>query len=208
MELNTNYPSNSKLRKEELKTPEITKVDLKGKASIRDKSMGERFKNLFDKRDFQDIFYHVLENVVVPNIKNLLYDSLTKGSEIAIFGDSRPVRGSSRLQNRYSGSTYTSRYNRPTETKPSELARSRNAVDFGDIFFDNRMDAEVILDQINQLMEQYGRFTVSWLHEMLGAKSSYPDNNYGWTDISQARVKTVRDGYILSLPNPRPFESR
>ena len=64
MELNTNYPSNSKLKKEEPKAPEIAKVDLKGKASVRDKSMGERCRNLFDKRDFQDIFYHVLENVL------------------------------------------------------------------------------------------------------------------------------------------------
>ena len=208
MEPSTNYPSNSRLKKEEPKIPEITKVDLKGKASVRDKSMGERFTSLFDKRDFQDIFYHVLENVIVPNIKNLLYDSLTKGSEIAIYGDSRPVKGSSRLQNRYSGSTYTSRYTRPTETRPSETTKVGDAVDFGDIFFDNRMDAEVVLDQINQLMEQYGRFTVSWLYELIGVRTPYTNNSYGWTDISQARVKTVRDGYILSLPNPKPLDSR
>ena len=80
MEPSTNYPSNSRLKKEEPKIPEITKVDLKGKASVRDKSMGERFTSLFDKRDFQDIFYHqnyeplhpvfsvirVLEDIVDP----------------------------------------------------------------------------------------------------------------------------------------------
>ena len=56
------------------------------------------------------------------------------------------------------------------------------------------------------LCETYGQVTVADLYDLVGISGSFTDNNYGWTDMREASVRRVRDGYILSLPRPRQLD--
>ena len=40
---------------------------------------------------------------------------------------------------------------------------------------------------------------------LVGVSGNYTDNKYGWTDIRNASVIRVRDGYMIKLPKALPL---
>lgn len=73
--------------------------------------------------------------------------------------------------------------------------------EFDDIIFDNRGDADLVLDQLESAIANYGMASVLDLYDLAGLTcQNYMADKYGWTDIQSARVARTRDGYILQLP--------
>ena len=66
---------------------------------------------------------------------------------------------------------------------------------------DNRGDADLVLDQLESAIANYGMASVLDLYDLAGLTcQNYMADKYGWTDIQSARVARTRDGYILQLP--------
>ena len=53
---------------------------------------------------------------------------------------------------------------------------------------------------MEELLERFDVVSVADLFDMAGISCNYTDNKYGWTDLRNARVERVRDGYIINLP--------
>ena len=42
--------------------------------------------------------------------------------------------------------------------------------------------------------------------DLVGVTGNYTDNKYGWTNIRNAEVVRVRDGYRIKLPRALPID--
>lgn len=73
---------------------------------------------------------------------------------------------------------------------------------FDDAVFDTEEGAKETLSQMEDLLNKFGNVTVADLCDTLGLTPGYKDNEYGWTDISNAYVKKTLHGYMLKLPTP------
>ena len=57
-----------------------------------------------------------------------------------------------------------------------------------------------------ELLDIYKTVTVADLKDLVGVTPIYTDNKYGWTNLRNADVQRVRDGYLLKLPKALPFD--
>jgi len=177
---------------------EVSKVT-KGKVKTAEKSTLKKFGDAFLEDDIQDIKTYVVSDVIIPAIKNLIFDSFIGSLEMMLFGSASHSR--SRKGGNNGSSTYVS-YNKFSNNRGSRTADSRNSdrLDYQGIVFEERADAEEVLDTLRNLIEDYGQATIGDLYDAAGMT---PDNNfskneeYGWTDLGRAQVKYGRDGYLI-----------
>ena len=57
-----------------------------------------------------------------------------------------------------------------------------------------------------ELIDTYQMVKVADLYDLVGISCDYTANNYGWTNLRNASVERVRDGYILKLPKALPID--
>lgn len=207
------FPSNSiKNRHPEEEQPitekKVVKV-VEGEVITRKKSWWDKVKETFISDDAGSIGDYILLDIVVPAIKDNLLDITSRGVEMLLFGGASERRSKgSRTGSRYYTS-YDSYYrpeSRRERSRVSEGYSRASRRDISDIILDSRGEAETVLDNMADLCETYGQVTVADLYDLVGISGSFTDNNYGWTDMREASVRRVRDGYILSLPRPRQLD--
>lgn len=73
-----------------------------------------------------------------------------------------------------------------------------------DVIFENRAEVESVLDKMSELLKQQGFVSRAEFYNMGGVGVVYEDHTYGWTNLDDAKVVRVRDGYILKLPRVVP----
>lgn len=197
-------PSNSKKDK-----PGKAKKLVTSKPIRRKKSLLEKFRDTFVEGTAQSATEYITDNIVVPAIKDVLFDASKSFLETLIFGgpqrshrsDYRHV-GSTRSYQSY-GDSYRRESPREDRREPSDRRRSRH--NFDDIVIRDRTEALEIVEFLKHTVDEYGAVYVSDLLETIGETSSTVDRRWGWEDLSRAGVTRVRDGYLLDLPRPRPI---
>ena len=112
--------------------------------------------------------------------------------DIILDGDTK--RGSNRVNYNKFGSVVT--INNESDTRHVKKSR----MDFREILFASRGDAEEVLSGLSDLIKEYKYASVADLYDLCNITSSFADNKYGWEDISGASVRRATDGYILDLP--------
>ena len=65
--------------------------------------------------------------------------------------------------------------------------------------------AEDVLERMDELIATYQVVSVADFYDLVGVSGNYTDNKYGWTDIRNASVIRVRDGYMIKLPKALPL---
>ena len=60
---------------------------------------------------------------------------------------------------------------------------------------------------MDEIMEEYHIVRVADLYDLVGVTGDYTDNNYGWTNIRNAKIVRVRDGYKIDMPRALPLDS-
>ena len=56
------------------------------------------------------------------------------------------------------------------------------------------------------VIEQYNVVSVLDLYDMVDMSAPHTANKYGWTNLRNADVVRVRDGYVIKLPKPFPID--
>ena len=57
-----------------------------------------------------------------------------------------------------------------------------------------------------EAIETYQMVSVADLYDLVGVTGDYTDNKYGWTNLRNAKVVRVRDGYMIDLPKALPIQ--
>lgn len=196
------YPSNSQNAKpgpEPRKVEQVVTTPVKS----RPKSIGKRLKDAFIGGDSRTAFLYAVGEVIVPQAKEMLAEAATTAFERLIFGESRS--SGRRSSNRTNGYTNYARYSSKnirrgaSEDRPTVSPRTR---DLDDIVFETRIEAQNVLEQMNDLLEEYGLVSIADLYTMLGwsNRSTHTDQKWGWDDLQAADIRMTRGGYILILP--------
>lgn len=182
---------------------EISKVT-KGKVKTEEKSALRKFGEAFIEDDFKDIKMYVVSDVIVPAIKNLIFDSLIGSVEMALFGTSSRSRRSGGKNEHTSYSSYYKSGN--NSSRRADDSRSRDRCDYQSVVFEERADADEVLDTLQNLIEDYGQATIGDFYDAAGIT---PDDNfakneeYGWTDLSRATIRRHREGWMISMPREK-----
>ena len=77
---------------------------------------------------------------------------------------------------------------------------------YDDIILSTRGEAEDVLTRMDELMDKYGLVRVADLYDLVGITGNYTDNKYGWTNIRNAKITRLRDGYMIEMPRAVPID--
>lgn len=69
-------------------------------------------------------------------------------------------------------------------------------------FFESRKEALKALNEMKDILDEYGFVTVADLYHIAGIDNTYKSNKYGWTNLNNVEVVRVRMGYKINLPQP------
>jgi len=198
------YKPNSRLSKQEnnneVKKEKVEKV-IKGTVKSKKKN---KFLGMFMLGDIIDIKDYVLQDVLIPAIKNTIEDVVVNGVSMMLTGETRK----SSKRSTASRISYRSYYEREERDRDRDRDRSRrdHEYSYDDIILESRTEAEEVINRLDELIDVYGVASVGDLYDLVGISSSnYTLNKYGWTDVRSATSVRVRDGFLLKMPRAKPL---
>jgi hypothetical protein len=151
--------------------------------------------------------YVVLE-VLLPAAKDMISEAGASYLDKLVYGESsRRRRAVSPPQSGPTGYVSYNQYSMAQSSPQRALSRRARAQhDFDEIILQHRGEADDVIDRMYEIMSRYGVVSVSDLYELVGIKSSYTDNSWGWKGLRGAGVTRVRDGWLIDLPSPQPLD--
>lgn len=202
------YTPNSHKYKEEQKAAaseekRVTKV-VKGPVKTKTNE-ARKLADIFISEDISNVKNYIFMDVLVPAIKKAIYDIVTNGIDMFLYGGSGKGKTSSN-GSKVSYRNYYERRDNNSGYKGSENVKSRNGFEYDDIIFSNRGEAENVKQQMQDVIGRYGVVTVADLYDMADLTAPYTSQKYGWMDVSGAEAVRVRDGYMLRLPRAVPID--
>lgn len=193
------YRSKDNASKEKEKENKI----IKGKAKTKKKGFVTGFfENFFHLDESKDIKSYVFLDILIPAAKNALSEILHGGTDILLYGDSKP-------KNRNNGASYVS-YNKYSDNNNRSQSGSSNRTRLGyaydDVILETRDEAEDILRRMDEIVATYGMVTVADLYDLAGISGKYTDNKYGWVNIRNAEIVRIREGFLIKMPKAIPID--
>lgn len=204
----TNYKPNSEKSKElPAKVDKKIEKVVKGNVTTRKKSLGGKLADTFVADDAGNVKNYIFLEVLVPAIKSAISDMVSTGIEMLLYGESRGRgrKGGSHVSYRYDDSrtSYTRYYEDRDRRESRDSRRDEGRSGYEDIIFDSRNDAEDVLCRMFEVIDKYDAISVQDLYEMVGKRSVYTDDYWGWEDLTNASVSRIHEGYLLKLPRPK-----
>ena len=196
------YKSNSDKARQEQKPDKKVEAVITGTAKTRKKGEMQKFADVFIAEDANNVKSYILMEVIIPAVKKAISDIVTTGIDMILYGES----GRSKRSGTSSKVSYRNYYERDSDRIRAGSINKRSGIDYDDILFDTRADAEAVLDAMNDIISQYGTVSVADFYDLARVSNdNFTMNRYGWTSIGGAQAVRVRDGYILKLPRAIPI---
>lgn len=210
------FPGNSNKGNEQKKpkAPSEKKVEkiTTGEVITRKKPLGSRIKAMLFGADLKSVAKYVAGDVLLPALKNMAVDTIEQGAKRAIYGDSPSIRRRPMDGNRPRVS-YNSPIDRTYSRQPGVMlphqppyyAQNRRQQTVGDIILSSRNEAEMVVERMKDILDQYDTVSVADLYELVGLPSSHVDHVWGWNDLGYINVRQIREGYVIDLPAANPL---
>lgn len=208
------YQGNSHKAKEEPEKVEIPEKNLtkiiSGEVVLKKKPFGHKFKAIFFGGEFKEVVGYVTYDVLLPGVRNMMFDAITRGASRSIYGDrgrydfrhdAIPARSRAQYNNPVRRLS-DPRMPPPTGRLPDQppYPHRHNRREANDIVLATRADAEDTLETMTNCVDMYGVVSLADLYELLGLPQATIDQKWGWTLLTSASVKQIRNGYLLELP--------
>ena len=197
------YREQAAKRVEKVETPreKVEKV-VTGKVVQRKQPWYKKLARNMIADDAQTIGDFLIHDVLIPSVKNVIFDAVSQGSSRALFGTSgRGQSRSGRSGQSRGGAHFKTRYDQMAEEPRRGMSREARARhEFDEIILDSREDANSVIDDLIELVTKYGSATIADLYDLVGISGTFVDRHWGWSDLRTADVRQVRGGWILDLP--------
>lgn len=180
---------------------------------IQKKGIGRKFKDLFIEADFKTVVRFIAMDVLVPAAKNMLLDASNKGVERMLYGESAIRRRgfgagprityNTPVNRGYSDSPLrsSSQFAPQPSREPRTVRYSRN-----EFVLTSKEDAELVLERMVDIIDNYDVVSVADLNELIGQPSSHTDNKYGWSNLAGVQIRQIREGYLIDFPLAEPIQ--
>lgn len=197
---------NSNYEKRKSEEAEANKLEcvVQGKVKEKKKSVGRRISEFFFESNGKDVLSYLVEDVIRPRAKDILYDIIVGGADAKIYGRGRKRRSSS---SSYERDDYENRFktNRrsSSSSRDDDRPRRRGVFDL-EAYFDDRQDAQNVLDAMEDRIKRYQAVTIGDYYDLLGktCPGDYTTADYGWDNLDDVNVRHDRNGYYIDLPKP------
>lgn len=183
----------------------IEKV-ITGKVVSKPKSGFKKFIGKFVESDAHSISEHVQNEIIIPTIKDTIVNVVQRSIEIFMYGGSVSPRKNNRFgKSLISKVSYEDYYdNRIRQNKVR--SRAAQGYDYDDIILESRGDAQLVLDQLDDLIERYGVVSVADLCETVDIPHNFTAQKFGWNNIRNARIQNVHGGWLIKMPKAEPLD--
>ena len=200
-----NLPDNSHKARDEKKTSvqeekRVEKV-VRGKVKTQ-KNNKRKLADLFISEDAGNVKNYIFLDVIIPAVKKAIYDLVVGALDMSLYGG-RGGGGRRSTADKVSYRDYNSVSRR--DTRSYESARTTSGYSYDDIVLETRGEAEAVLSRMDEIMEEYEIVRVADLYDLVGITGEHTDNKYGWTNIRNAKIVRVRDGWKIEMPRALPI---
>ena len=198
------YPGNSHKSKDVKKTAPTDEKKIQKRVSkpAKTKKKGElrKIAEEFIVDDVKNIKTYVITDVLIPTIKDTIWDILTNTLDMFLFNGTKDHRKRGKSSPKIS---YRDYYDSKNDRGRNYEIRDR--FDYDDLEFDSRGEADAVLTGMLETIDQYGDVSVADMYDMADVTAPYTGNRYGWTSLRNAEVVRVRNAYIIKLPKAKPI---
>ena len=164
------------------------------------KNVARNFFDTFLAEDIANIWDYIKHDVIAPSFKKALYDIVVNSLDMSLFGG----RGGKRsIADKVSYKDYNGVSRR--DDRSYSRSRTTSGYSYDDIILETRGEAEAVLSRMDEIMEEYEIVRVADLYDLVGVTGEHTDNKYGWTNIRNAEIERVRDGYRIKMPRALPI---
>lgn len=167
-----------------------------GSVKSKKKSGIQKMADAFIQEDAQNVKSYIFMEVLIPALKKAISDVVTNGIDMILYGET----GRSRKSSPGSKVSYRSYYDDRRDDRRAVRSSRSSGYDYDDVIIDNRGEAEEVLSRMDEILDKYGVVSVADFYDLVGIAGRYTDNKYGWTNLQNASVVRVRDGYVIKLP--------
>ena len=198
------YSGNSNRDKTQEEVPSKKVEQVTGSAIQRKKPLGRRIAENFTGADAQNVGQYVLFEVVLPQVKDLIYDVGSSALQRALFGDRGGKTYTSSSRRGYSPTPYSTISATPKQQMQHPVISASD--EFGEIIVENRGKAQEVMDQMGNLIETYSMASVSDLKASVGLTGNFTDEKFGWVTMGGTDIRRVggnQPGYLLIFPRPQ-----
>ncbi len=187
------------MAKREIDKPEMKPV-VTGKVSKKSKGV---FGGLFTKADLIDVGKTFWEDNAKQKIKAGIFEGIMTLTEAAIFGEVTGRFTSRTTAGRIAYNTFSNR----NATSNYRKGHFSSRTDVDEIVFDQRIDADSVLDALSEQVERYGCFTIADYYKACRQPYEYTDDNYGWYDMRGIQIVHMSGGgWTIDFPKAQPIE--
>ena len=195
------FPNNSdhKIEKKEA----VQSIAMKGDVKVKESRGLRRIRDEF----IASVGSYILYDIFLPAVKDLILDIGHGAIDVAFGGIPGSYRrGSYRRRDDRSYVSYDRMYDdRDRRRDRREDRRTRDRLE--DFIFEYREDAEDALDRMCDYLDRYDDVPVSYLYDICGktVPHDFTKDDWGWTNLSSAKVCKTRGGYYIDFPRVRPL---
>lgn len=202
------FPGNPKVSKavrlnRELPDPPV----LSGEVVIRKTPIGRKLKQIFFGGDFKGAARSTVAEVLVPDMRELVWDSFTGFAKKIVFPSGRDQqRGGRNPINTSSRTTYNMPLQRSAMLphQPPYLSR-HGRMQVEDIILQTKEDCEMVLDYLMDIIDKEQVASKADLMHVLGRPWDFTAQSWGWGFLGNAEIVQVREGHLLDLPPMEPI---
>jgi len=210
----TDYAGNSKKGKQRVLQPDEVQDRQKLKpvatsATIKQQTLGERFKNVFLNVDAKGTAGFVFRGVLVPAARDMVFDAGKEALFRILYPDAAATGRTAPGHKSGSGPGPKTNYqgmssgrgagSMPLSGGKRSEVREQTLPQY---VYGNQAEPERILDTMKELIDRREYVTVADYRELSGYDSNYVDVSWGWVNLMGSQVVKLREGWTLDLPSP------
>lgn len=198
-------PSNSKNRQNQpMEKPKLQPIATT--VQTKKKAWYKRAADTFMAEDANSIGSFIVRDIIVPTIRDTIYDIITGGLSMAMYGSTKARSSKKPSGSNGSYISYGSYSSGSTQSQRPSSQRQADRINVDDLIFGMADEAHQVIDALCDRLERYGTVTVQDLYDLIGISAPRTAMYWGWQDLSEARVRKIRDGWLIELPRPQALK--
>ena len=196
-DLSSECPDLSDTAKEENKNRREAKSIAQGE--LREHSKGKKIFRNFIADDAKNVKDYIIYDVIIPSIKQSISDLIIGSTEMILNG--KKTNRSQNTNNQTGYVSYGQYRNQPQSQQQNTVyRRDSNFNDFSDVIFDEKWKADEALSELLDIWRDYTKVYVADLYKTASIETNFIHEQWGWTDLSDTKVRRCRYGWYVDLP--------
>jgi hypothetical protein len=204
-------PNSQKAKAAETPRQQVKPVTSAKTGGRKKPGLGRRFKGAFLGGTGRGAAEHAVTDVIVPDIRDMLFEAFRSGLEHLFYGDrSGRRRTTASPLSTYQPTPHVAYESVMTPTKAAQQSRplssqSRARHNLRELVIPTQQEASEVLDGLYDILSAQGDVSVADLYVLTSVRPDHTDTKWGWYNLKGSRAVRTRQGYVLDLPAPVPL---